>query len=79
MCETWVVEDGEPKLNNYSCYFWYRGNTEGGGLTILIRNEISSTTKNVNIFAQGQLEVKVVSILRDDGNFDTLNLHNPGI
>ena len=53
LCETWIKENYLPKFINYSSFFSNRSCQIGGGLAMLVRNDVCVKTKSINLFYNG--------------------------
>ena len=62
LTETWIKDNREPCFINYSKYLCNRETGQGGGLAILIRNDLINAKKDVTPFPNGYLEVQAVLI-----------------
>ena len=76
ICETWLKESREPCFVGYSPYFKHRTDRLGGGLLILVRNDLCVIEKQLNIFQNGNLEIQAVSLYGKE-KIDVFNLYNP--
>ena len=74
---TWLKEGYIPSFINYTPYYVFRQNRQGGGLAILVRNDVSVKEKNLILFPTGNLEVQAVTIVGRDSCLDVLNVYNP--
>ena len=77
LSETGLKPNREPKFVGYTSYFEHRLHTTGGGLLILVKNELSSYKKRLDPFRSGQLEVQSVVVLSNKGELQILNSYNP--
>ena len=77
LCETWLKENRLSKFINYACNFYIRPQHNGGGLALLIRNDVCVAEKALNLFPNGNLEVQALTVLGDKNKIDILNLYNP--
>ena len=58
LTETWLKPEREPKFANYTKFLCNReDSTSGGGLAILVRNDIICKSETLPLFDQGKLEV----------------------
>ena len=77
LCETWLKKDFIPKFTNYTSFFIFRHHQRGGGLAILVRNDVLAKGKNLVYFPTGRLEVQALTIIGERYNIDILNVYNP--
>lgn len=77
LCETWVKDKFLPSFINYSSFHVIRPIRQGGGILILVRNDVSAREKHLISFTNGKLEVQAVTVYGSNFNLDILNLYNP--
>jgi ribonuclease HI len=79
LSETWLKSSREPKFINYNCIWRHRpGRQQGGGLAFLVRNDVHTIPKQLNIYANGFLEVQALTIIAENNiKIDLLNIYNP--
>ena len=58
ICETWLKTAKEPTFINYTCYFRHKEGRTGGGLAILVRNDVNAKYKKLDYLKLGKLAVK---------------------
>ena len=80
LSETWIRGTGhEPSFVNYSALWKHRGTVEvGGGLAVLIKQNVQFQEINLQQFPNGKLEVQGIRIFGARGeSIGILNLYNP--
>ena len=77
LCETWLKDNFVPTFINYTTYFLNRPSKQGGGIAILVRNDVPSLKKDIHLFQSGFLEVQAVTVLNLGSSIDILNIYNP--
>lgn len=77
LCETWLREPKLPNFVNYKSYFCCRKNRAGGGLAMLVRNDVCVNELKLRRFVDGGLEVQAVTVFGEGNRVDVLNLYNP--
>ena len=77
LSETWMNDQYEPNFINYNKYICNRTNSQGGGIAVLIRNDLINTGRDLNIFPNGKLEIQSVRIFSHGKTIDLLNIYNP--
>lgn len=78
LCETWIKDKYLPSFINYTPFFLNRPNRQGGGLLILVRNDVPVKKKNVILFPLGKLEVQAVTIISSNNtSLDIFSVYNP--
>lgn len=78
LCETRVAPAmSEPHFAGYQSVWRHRPNRGGGGLCILVRNDIPFSVSDLIPFQNGQLEFQSVRLSSFFGSLDILNLYNP--
>lgn len=74
--ETWLNRF-EPKFRNYVPYWEHRGGP-GGGLGIIVSNEVAHRTFVLNPFPNGYLETQAIEVILSDSQIlKILNVYNP--
>lgn len=77
LCETWLKENRLPTFINYKSFFVCRNERSGGGLCILVQNDLSVSELKLVMFHQGYLEVQAVTIHGNGNKLDIMNVYNP--
>lgn len=77
LCETWLKQSYLPSFINYFPYYVHRKDKNGGGIAILVRNDVSCKNKELILFPNGELEVQAVTVHSDREILDILNVYNP--
>ena len=79
LSETWLKPNKEPSFINYSAIWKHRvGDQRGGGVAILIRNDIHSVPKVLSTYNNSKLEVQSATLLINIHiSIDFLNVYNP--
>ena len=77
LCETWLKENRLPTFLNYKSYFSCRPNRPGGGLAILVRNDVCVNPLTLNKHFTINLEVQAVTVFGGNQAIDILNIYNP--
>ena len=78
LCETWLKPDYLPSFINYSCFHSLRIQQNGGGIAILVRNDITIKEKQLNIYNNGKLEIQAITVYGcNKSSIDILNIYNP--
>ena len=78
LCETWLKVNRLPSFINYSVFYTFREeNRQGGGLAIIVRNDLCVKEKVLSDFPQGYLEVNAVTIHGVGLAVDIMNVYNP--
>ena len=77
MTETWINPQFLPKFPNY-CAEWKHRNGRGGGIGILIRNNVQYEKIDLDIPEEGYLEAQAIKLyIKDSIPLSILNLYNP--
>ena len=78
LCETWLKDSRLPQFINYTVYYECRKDKAGGGLAILVRNDVNASVLKLQNFPSGKLEVQAVTVygVRNE-KIDILNAYNP--
>ena len=66
-----------PSFHNYRLYHVNRTGYIGGGLAILVRNDLVSIEKNLNHYSGGKLEIQGITIISNKIKLDVVNVYNP--
>lgn len=77
LTETWIKENRLPTFINYTCYFKCRQDRPGGGIAILIRNDLNASQVTLNEFQHGKLEIQAVTIYGNGNKLNIMNIYNP--
>lgn len=79
LCETWLSPSSQLRFINYSVVYKHRaGAHPGGGLAILIRNDVSHQHLDLRPYNNGFLEWLAVRVSLNSGHsLDILNIYNP--
>ena len=77
LSETWLKQSHEPNFINYTKYLCNRESSQGGGIGILVRNDIISMEKALSLFPNGKLEIQAISIFNKNIKIDIMNVYNP--
>ena len=77
ICETWLKPGITPKFHNYSLLRKDRDINRGGGLAMLIRNDIKSSQISLQMYQDGYLEVLAIKLACDFGWGNILLCYNP--
>ena len=76
--ETWLKPNREPNFRNYVPFFKHRhGNACGGGLLTLVRDNLSCSTKQLQIMPGSSLEIQCTTVYASNKSLDILNVYNP--
>ena len=79
LCETWLTERFTPRFHGYASEWVHRPAGRGGGLGILIKQEVQYSSKTLTSYPGGVLEVQVITLFLEDGSsMSILNIYNPG-
>ena len=78
LCETWLKKNRLPSFINYKHFSICRPVRAGGGISILVRNDLCVSDLKLIGFAQGNLEVQAVTVHGQGRKLDIMNLYNPG-
>ena len=73
ICETWLKENYLPYFINYTPFFVHRLNRQGGGLVILVRNDVPVKKKDLILFSHGHLEIQAVTVFSNKTELDIVN------
>ena len=76
LCETWL-NDWAPLFKGYIAVWRHRPGGMGGGLGILIREDIPFMAKLLTAYPGGHLEVHCISVHSSLGPIDICNVYNP--
>ena len=76
LCETRVTKS-EPRFLGYQAVWRHRANGAGGGLCILVRNDINFTVNSLVPYVNAKLEFISVKFFTSLGCIDLLNVYNP--
>jgi ribonuclease HI len=74
--ETWLSEPYLPSFINYKTYFRNRVG-RGGGLAILVRNDLISDKIDLQDYVGGRLECQGVKIKTSNTDLTIVNMYNP--
>ena len=77
LCET-MIKNYEPKFRGYSCY-WKHREDAGGGLCVLVRDDIYSKEMLFNLYPEGALELQILEIGSQRGIIKLANIYNPNL
>lgn len=77
LCETWIKEKYLPNFINYRAFHNFRSNQNGGGTSILVRNDVQVMDKDLHLFSNGKMEVQAVTVMGMKKKLDILNVYNP--
>ena len=78
MTETWLKSYREPEFINYSKYLCNRDDdSTGGGIAILVRNDLMHCKKDLSPFNNGKLEIQAITIRSYNTSIDIFNIYNP--
>ena len=77
LSETWLKDSRLPSFINYSPFFKCRSDRAGGGLAILVRNDVNITPKHIEEYPNGKLEVQAITIHCEGSPMDIMNIYNP--
>ena len=77
LTETWLKQNREPTFINYSAYFQHRQNRPGGGLAILVRNDVNCAPNPLNSFPAGSLEIQSMKVFCNCKTISITNVYNP--
>ena len=77
LCETWLKDNFLPSFINYTPFFISRSNRPGGGLAILVRNDVCVQKKDLSLFPAGQLEIQAITVYSQNFLLDICHLYNP--
>lgn len=75
LCETWIRRR-PPRFPGYQVFWNHRVDGPGGGLGILVRDDISCTILDLSPYV-GSLEVQAVNLMSRLGLISIFNLYNP--
>ena len=77
--ETWLKDNmSTPSFTNYITHRKDRDTgANGGGVLMLIRNNVNYIHKDIIAFQGGQIEVQAITIKSNKQNIDILNMYNP--
>lgn len=79
LCETWLSERFTPRFHGYASEWVHRPARQGGGLGILIKQEVQYSSRTLTPYLGGVLEVQVITLfLKDGSSMSILNIYNPG-
>ena len=76
LCETWSPTP-EPRFVGYQAVWKHRVGRQGGGLCVLIRNDIPFTLNSFTSVQGAQLEFLSVRLFTSLGALDLVTLYNP--
>ena len=79
LTETWLKDNRKPSFINYSSYLINRNGGSGGGIAILIRNDLMFRKKDLVPYVNGKLDIQAVTIYSNKKYFDIMNLYNPNL
>ena len=79
LCETWLKSSRLPSFINYSSFFKCRPDRAGGGLAILVRNDVNISPKQLIEYANSKLEVQAVTVHCERSTMDIMNIYNPNL
>ena len=65
LTETWLKNDRIPNFINYSKYLLNRSDQTGGGIAILVRNDLLSASKTLTPFTNGKLEIQAITLFNN--------------
>ena len=74
-CETFINKK-EPKFVGYHAYWKHRVG-HGGGLGVLVRNDLISRIKEIDPYEFSQLEYQCVQVYSGSYWIDIMNVYNP--
>ena len=75
LCETWLKENRLPSFKNYKSFFKCREVRAGGGLAILVRNDVSVSEIDLGQYQQGLLETQSVRVYGINQHLDLSLIH----
>ena len=78
LSETWIVQGKLPNFFNYSAIWNNRVNNRGGGVGILLRNDVVAQQCNLVMHNHSRLEVQSVLIKMVHYDLHVMNIYNPG-
>ena len=76
LCETWLT-DRAPLFRGYVAVWQHRPGGLGGGLGLLLREDIPFQEKLLMAYPGGQLELQCVTVISSLGPIDICNVYNP--
>lgn len=76
LCETWA-HTSEPRFNGYQAVWQHRQGRAGGGLCVLVRNDVPFSVNMLVPFPRAKLEVVSVRVFSSLGLVDVVNIYNP--
>ena len=76
LSETWLVAEKVPNFINYKCYWKHRQGGRGGGIGVLVRNDILVLANHINIKPNCAMEVQCLKIKMKYFVLDILNIYN---
>ena len=78
LCETWLKDNRIPKFVNYKQYFECRTGKSGGGVSILVHNELNTIEKKLLEYPNKNLEIQAITVVgKGNKKIDIVNLYNP--
>lgn len=77
LTETWLAKK-EPKFIGYQSLWKHRKDRLGGGIGILVKDNLTFSTKQLVPYNQGNLEIQSVEIhMENQNNVNVANFYNP--
>ena len=76
LCETWLT-DHTPVFRGYRPLWRHRPGGQGGGLGILLREDVQFQEKPLTACPMGQLEIQCITVFSSIGPLDICNIYNP--
>jgi len=67
----------EPKFINYNTIWKHRLDRGGGGLAVLVRQDMTIIPSKSIEFADGNLETQNITVLTNNSRLNILNVYNP--
>ena len=77
LCETWARPSFEPRFVGYQALWRHRQGRGGGGLCMLIRNDVPYSVNTLVPFPHAKLETMSVRLFTSLGLIDIVNIYNP--
>jgi len=79
LTETWLKQNREPSFINYTAYYQHRNHRPGGGLAILVRNDLNCAPNPIDNFPAGGLEIQSIKVFCKYRSINITNIYNPNL